>query len=68
MLDPRFKTLCFMFSLIGREQKKAIIEKYDKKSLFLFFKSVIIIYILWLNLKGDVVDQKVEKYNNLDYL
>jgi hypothetical protein len=57
-----------MFSLIGREQKKAIIEKYDKKSLFLFFKSVIIIYILWLNLKGDVVDQKVEKYNNLDYL
>jgi len=57
-----------VFSLIGCEQRNAIIEKYDKKSLFLFFLSVIIIYILWLNLKRGVVDQKVEKYNNLDYL
>jgi hypothetical protein len=29
MLDPRFKTLCFMSSFIGYEQGKAIIEKYD---------------------------------------
>jgi len=34
MLDPRFKTLCLVFSLIGCEQENAIIEEYDIKSLF----------------------------------
>jgi len=37
MLDPRFKTFCIVFSLIGREQGKAIVEKYDTKSLFPMF-------------------------------
>jgi len=34
MLDPRFKTLRFMPSLIGCEQSKEIVKKYDKKLLF----------------------------------
>jgi hypothetical protein len=34
MLDPRFKTLRLVSSLIGREQGKAIVEEYNKKSLF----------------------------------
>ncbi len=34
MLDPRFKTLRFMPSLIGCEQGKEIVKKYDKKLLF----------------------------------
>jgi hypothetical protein len=29
LLDPRFKTLYLVFSLIGHEQGKAIVEKYD---------------------------------------
>jgi hypothetical protein len=35
MLNLRFKTLYLVSSLIGHEQGKAIIEKYDTKSLFL---------------------------------
>ncbi len=34
MLDPRFKTLHLVSSLIGREKGKAIVEEYNKKSLF----------------------------------
>ncbi len=34
MLVPKFKTLCLVFSFIGREQGRAIVEKYDRKSLF----------------------------------
>jgi len=37
MLDLRFKTLHLVSSLIGHEQGKAIVEKYDKKSLFPMF-------------------------------
>jgi hypothetical protein len=37
MLDLRFKTFHLMSSLIGHEQCKAIVEKYDKKSLFPMF-------------------------------
>ncbi len=37
MLDLRFKTFCLMFSLIGHEQRKAIIEKYDKNLCFYVF-------------------------------
>jgi hypothetical protein len=61
MLDPRFKTFCLMFSLIGREQRKAIIEKYDKKSLFLIFLNVIIICILWLNLKRVLLMKELKR-------
>jgi hypothetical protein len=34
MLDPRFETFNFVFLFIGHEQGKAIVEEYDKKSLF----------------------------------
>jgi hypothetical protein len=34
MLDPRFKTFCLVSSFIGHEQGKAIVEEYDKQSLF----------------------------------
>jgi len=51
MLDPRFKTLHLVSLLIGHEQGKAIIEKYEKFFCFLCFLNVIIICIFWLNLK-----------------
>jgi hypothetical protein len=34
ILNPRFKKFRLVSSLIGREQGKAIVEEYDKKSLF----------------------------------
>jgi hypothetical protein len=55
-----------VFSLIGREQKKAIIEKYDKKSLFLIsFKCHYYLHPL-VEFEGGVVDQRAKKDNNLD--
>jgi hypothetical protein len=66
MLDPRFKTFQLATSLINHEPRKAIVKKYDKINLFLCFLSVIIICILWLNLKESVFDQRVEEDNNLD--
>jgi hypothetical protein len=51
MLGPRFKTLRLVSSLIGCEQGKAIVEKYDKKSLFPMHFKCHVICILWLNLK-----------------
>jgi hypothetical protein len=35
MLDPRFKTLCLVSSLIHHEQGKAIVEEYDKRVLLI---------------------------------
>ncbi len=37
MLEPRFKTLHLMSSLVVHEQGKAIVEEYDIKSLFPMF-------------------------------
>jgi hypothetical protein len=55
-----------MFSLIGCEQRKVIIEKYDKK-IFVsyFFKCHYYLHPL-AEFEKDVVDKKVEKDNNLD--
>jgi len=35
MLDPKVKNLCLISSFIYHEQSKAIVEKYDKKTLCL---------------------------------
>jgi hypothetical protein len=51
MLDPKFKTFHHATSFIYHEQKKAIVEKYDKKNCFLCFLNVTNICIFWLNLK-----------------
>jgi hypothetical protein len=34
MLDPKFKSVCFVSSFIGREEGVAIVEEYDSKSLY----------------------------------
>ncbi len=34
ILDPRFKNLCLVSSLIKYEQRKVIVENYDTKSLY----------------------------------
>jgi hypothetical protein len=34
MLDPRYKRLCILSSFVGREQGVALVEEYDRKSLY----------------------------------
>ncbi len=34
MLDPKYKSLCIASSFIGREQGVALVEEYDRKSLY----------------------------------
>ncbi len=68
MLDPRFKTFCLVSSFIGCEQGKAIVEKYDKKSLFHMF--LICYYHLHplVEFERGVVEQRVEEDRSLDFL
>jgi len=35
MLDPKYKSLRIVSSFVGREQGVALVEEYDKKSLYL---------------------------------
>jgi hypothetical protein len=66
MLNPRFKTLCLVSSFIGYEQGKAIIEKYDQKTIFpMLFKCHYNLHPLAESKRG-IVDQGVEKDNNMD--
>jgi hypothetical protein len=66
MLDPRFKTFYLVSSLIGHEQGKAIIEEYDKKSLFFMFLKCYYHLHPLVEYKRGIVDQKVEEDMNLD--
>ncbi len=66
ILDFRFKTFHVVFSLIGCEQGKAIVQEYDKKVLFpMFFKCHYHLHLL-IKSKQGVVDQRVGKGNSLD--
>jgi hypothetical protein len=66
MLDPRFKTLHLVSSLIGCEQGKVIVEKYDKFFLFpMFLKCYYHLHPL-VEFERGVVDQRVEEDRSLD--
>jgi hypothetical protein len=67
MLDPsRFKTFRLVSSLIGCEQGKAIVEKYDRRSLFpMLFKCHYHLHPFAKSKRG-VVNQRVEEDNSLD--
>jgi len=68
ILDPRFKTLCLVSSLVGHEQGKAIVEKYDEKYLLpMLLKCHYHLHPL-VEFERHVVDQRVEKDNNLDFI
>jgi hypothetical protein len=66
MSDPRFKTLHLVSSFIGCEQGKAIVEEYDKKSLFpMFLKYFYHLHPL-VEFEWGVLDEKVKEDKNLD--
>jgi hypothetical protein len=57
-----------VFSLIGREQGKAIVEEYYRNFLFLMvFKCLYHLHPLAKSKRG-VVDQRVKEDNSLDIL
>jgi hypothetical protein len=66
MLDPRFKTFHLVSSLIGHEQGKAIVEEYDKKSLFLMFLTCYYHLHPLTKTERGVVEQRVEEEKSLD--
>jgi hypothetical protein len=66
MLDPRFKMLRLVSSLIGHEQGKVIVEIFYKQSLFsMFLKCYYHLHPLVESKRG-VVDQRVEEDKNLN--
>ncbi len=66
MLDPKFKTICLVSSLIGYEQGKGILEQYDKKNWFLMFLKCHSQLHPLVEFEKGVVDRKVEKDSILD--
>jgi hypothetical protein len=63
MLDLRLKTFCLVSSFIGREQEKAIVEKYDKKSSFpTLLKCYYHLHPL-IEYEGRVVDEGLKRTN-----
>jgi hypothetical protein len=66
ILDPRFKTLCLVFSFIGCEQGKVIVEEYDNFFKFpMLLKCYHHLHPLAEFARG-VGDQRVEKHMSLD--
>jgi hypothetical protein len=63
---PRFKTLWLVTSLVGSKQGKAIVEEYDKKIFVSYVFQVSLSFASLVEFEKGVVDQKVEKDNNLD--
>ncbi len=61
MLDHRFKTFCLVSSFIGHEQGKAIMKKYDKKSLFSMLLNCHYHLHSLVESKRNIVDQGVKK-------
>jgi hypothetical protein len=55
------KLFVLCLHLFGREQGKVIVEKYDKKPLFLIFLNIIIICIHSLNLKGMLLNKEFKR-------
>jgi hypothetical protein len=48
MLNPRYKSLCIIYSFVGREQGVAFVEEYDKKKPYILcWSNVTSICILW---------------------
>jgi hypothetical protein len=66
MLDPRSKTFRLVSTLIGHEQDKAIVDEYDKKSLFPMVLKCYYHLHPFVESKRSVVDQRVETDMSLD--
>jgi hypothetical protein len=62
MLDLGFKIFCFVSSLIVHESKgRPLLKNMIANLYFLCLLNVILISILWLNLKRGIVNQVVDR-------
>jgi hypothetical protein len=66
MLDPRFKTFHLVSSFIGREQSNAIVEEYDKLSLFFMLIKCYYHLHLLVEFERSVIVQRVVEDVSLD--
>jgi hypothetical protein len=65
MLNPTFKSLHLVSSLIGYEQDKVVVEKYDRLSLYpMLLKCHHHLHLL-LELKSGIANQRVHENYNL---
>jgi len=64
MLDPRFKNLKLISSLIGQEQGIFIVQEYDMRSLFPMLLQCH--QHLHLVVKFDITNQNIDANNNLN--
>lgn len=65
VLNLRFKTFHLVTSFINHEQRKVIVENFDRIFFFrMFFKCHYHLHLL-AEFEKNVVDQKVEEDNNL---
>jgi hypothetical protein len=65
MLDPTFKSLHLLSSLIGYEQDKIVVEKYDRSSLYpMLLKCHHHLHLL-LESKSGIANQGVHENYNL---
>jgi hypothetical protein len=64
MLDPSFKNLKLVSSLIGRKQGISIVQEYDMRSLFPMFLKCH--QHLHLVVKLEISEQNIDVDNNLD--
>jgi hypothetical protein len=61
-----FKKIVFCPHLLVMSKRKPLLKNMTKNLCFLFFLSVIIICIFWLNLKGVLVGIGIEEDKSLD--
>jgi len=67
MLNPKFKTLCIVSSFVGREQGVALVEEYDRKSLYLVLVKCHEHLHPLVRLDKNCIDQDISKqYCSLD--
>jgi hypothetical protein len=67
MLDPRYKSLHIICSFVGREQGIALIEEYNRKSLYLMLVKCHELLHLLVRSKTNFANQNLfDQYCNLD--
>jgi hypothetical protein len=59
MLDPKYKNLCIVSSFVGREQGVVLVDKYDRKPLYLMLVKCHEHLHLLVKSKSNYVDQDI---------
>jgi hypothetical protein len=66
MLDAKFKSLCLVSSFIGCEQRVAIVEEYNEKSLYPMLVKCYHYLHLVVRFKSEFIEQTMDVDYSLD--